>query len=293
MNRTQPLTFLASLNNQARASCRGNRGKHCLQPIIRRPRDRAPWPTLAPGLQRPAWTGSTKELLQWGPHWLRCRAAAVLLIPTIMPLEKPTILVIDDEAINIQVASEILGDDYEIIFATDGREGIELAQEAAPDILLLDVKMPGMDGYEVCAQLRADPRTAAMSIIFVTALDSTAQEIQGLEAGAIDYLTKPLTPKIVQARIRNHLEFRRKLQQAQAFAPVASADADAEGISVRQKEILEWIQAGKTNGEIASIIGSSKSNVKYHIGKIMGRLDTHNRTQLIAKAVSLRIIRLK
>jgi DNA-binding NarL/FixJ family response regulator len=212
-------------------------------------------------------------------------------ILTIMLHEKPTILVIDDEAINIQVISEILDDDYDIIFATQGQEGIRLARETSPDIILLDVKMPGMDGYEVCARLQEDHRTAAASIIFVTALDSTVQEIQGLEAGAIDYITKPLTPQIVRARIRNHLELRRKMRHPASYE--AAAGAAIDGISSRQKEILEWIQAGKTNGEIATIISSSKANVKYHVGKIMNKLDTHNRTQLIAKAVSLGIIQLK
>lgn len=210
---------------------------------------------------------------------------------SIMPTEKPTILVVDDEAINIQVAGEILGGEYEVIFALNGREGLRLAREAGPDLILLDVKMPGMDGYEVCSHLQSDPRTAAISVVFVTALDSTAQEIQGLEAGAVDYLTKPLTPEVVRARVKSHLAMRRKLTEPQ---PQEQGDeAMASGISKRQRQILEWIQAGKTNGEIAVIIGSSKANVKYHISRIMGKLDTHNRAQLIAKAANLRLIRLK
>ncbi len=209
----------------------------------------------------------------------------------IMPAAKPTILVIDDEAINVRVVGEILGSDYEVIFALSGPEGIRRARDIDPDLVLLDVKMPGMDGYEVCARLQSDPRTAALSVVFVTALDSTAQEIQGLEAGAVDYLTKPLVPQVVRARIKSHLAMRRKLTELPG--PDAQGQAAAPAVSARQREILEWIQAGKTNDEIATIIGSSKANVKYHIGQIMGKLDTHNRAQLVARAVNLRLIRLK
>ena len=114
-----------------------------------------------------------------------------------MTTEKPTILVVDDEAIDIQIVSEILDADYEVICAQNGRDGIRLACEAVPDLILLDVQMPDMSGYEVCTFLSADPRTAAIPVVFVTGMDSTVQEMQGLEAGAVDYITKPLRPPIV------------------------------------------------------------------------------------------------
>ena len=208
-------------------------------------------------------------------------------IKNAMTHAKPTVLAIDDEAINIQVIREILGNAYELIFATDGVEGLALARSAHPDVILLDINMPGLSGYEVCAQLKSDAATAAIPIIFVTALDSTQEEIQGLEAGALDYLTKPLNRAIVQARVRNQLEFKRSVQQA------ALPEPDTQGITPRQKEILEWMQLGKTNSEIASIIGFSEDNVKYHIKKIMEKLDAHSRALVVAKAASLRIISFK
>ncbi len=205
-----------------------------------------------------------------------------------MSVKSPTILVIDDEAVNIHIAAEILGGSYRILGATDGEEGLRVARAVVPDLVLLDVKMPGMDGYEVCARLLGDPLTEAVSVVFVTAMDSTAQELRGLDAGAVDYLAKPLEPEIVKARVRNHLDLRRKMRQPHVHAP--EGGAQAQGITPRQKQILEWIQAGKTNDEIATIIGSSVANVKYHIGQVMKKLDAYNRTQLISKAISLRVI---
>lgn len=208
-----------------------------------------------------------------------------------MQTEKLKVLAIDDEVINIQIIRDVLGDAYEVLFATRGAEGIEIARKTLPDLILLDVMMPDMDGFQVCERLKEDPLTAAIVVIFITGQDSTAQEIQGLEAGAIDYITKPIQRQVVQARVRNHLALKRSLQEPSAFEP--GAGGETERISDRQREILEWIQAGKTNWEIASIIGSSEANVKYHIGKIMEKLDSHTRTQAVAKAVSLRIISLK
>lgn len=215
---------------------------------------------------------AVKEVWEFIPHCWGALLPGFSSIPAmvkadpIVPTAKPTILVIDDEAINIRVVGEILvGSDYEVIFALNGPEGIRWARDIDPDLILLDVKMQGMDGYEVCARLQSAPRTAALSVVFVTALDSTAQEIQGLEAGAVDYLTKPLVPQVVKARIKSHLAMRRKL--AGLAGPDAQGQAAAPVVSARQREILEWIQAGKTNDEIAAIIGSSKANVRYHIGQ--------------------------
>ena len=103
--------------------------------------------------------------------------------------KKSKVLLVDDELINIKILADVLQDEYGILFATSGEDGIRLAVESMPDLILLDIVMPKMDGYQVCEKLRSDPRTAAIPIIFVTALDSTEQEIKGLKNGALDYVT--------------------------------------------------------------------------------------------------------
>jgi putative two-component system response regulator len=117
----------------------------------------------------------------------------------------PLILAVDDEASNLQLLRQILQDHYRLRFAKDGARALELVREECPDLVLLDVMMPGMSGYEVCAALKADPRTASIPVIFVTALTETDDEVEGFEAGAVDYITKPVSPPIVRARVRTHL----------------------------------------------------------------------------------------
>jgi len=126
-----------------------------------------------------------------------------------MDTGRQSILLVDDAPANLEALNAVLGADYELIFATSGKEAIDLARAQLPDLILLDVVMSGMDGYEACRQLKTDPRTAGIPVIFVTAMDHEEDEAAGLEAGAIDYLTKPIRAGIVKARLRNHLELKR------------------------------------------------------------------------------------
>jgi len=121
------------------------------------------------------------------------------------PNTRPLILAVDDEASNLQLLRQILQDHYRLLFAKDGARALELVRQEQPDLVLLDVMMPGMSGYEVCAALKAHPATASVPVIFVTALTETADEIEGFEAGAVDYITKPVSPPVVRARVRTHL----------------------------------------------------------------------------------------
>jgi serine phosphatase RsbU (regulator of sigma subunit) len=123
--------------------------------------------------------------------------------------EKQAVLVVDDTPANIKVLIETLKDDYRIVAAVNGERALQLAaSDPTPDIILLDVMMPEMDGYEVCAKLKADAKTRDIPIIFVTAMSDTQDETKGLELGAVDYITKPISPPVVSARVKNHLELR-------------------------------------------------------------------------------------
>ena len=118
---------------------------------------------------------------------------------------RPVILVVDDESSNLQLLRQILQNDYALLFAKDGARALELARQERPALILLDVMMPGMSGHDTCRQLKAAPLTAPIPVIFVTALNDMRDELSGFEAGAVDYITKPLSPAIVRARVRTHL----------------------------------------------------------------------------------------
>ncbi len=137
-----------------------------------------------------------------------------------MEMKKQNILIVDDMTSNIEVLNGVLGSDYEIMFATSGKEALEMASSHIPDLILLDIVMPDMDGYEVCARLKADAVTRDIPIIFVTAKDQEEDESKGLNAGVIDYITKPIRPSIVRARIRNHLELKRYRDSLKALSMV-------------------------------------------------------------------------
>ena len=120
---------------------------------------------------------------------------------------RPTVLVVDDTTENLTILSGILSNEYRVLVAKTGRRAIELAtHDPIPDIILLDVMMPEMDGYDVIRELKSDSSTSRIPVVFVTARGETEDETKGLELGAVDYLIKPVNPGITLARVRTHLE---------------------------------------------------------------------------------------
>ena len=115
------------------------------------------------------------------------------------------LLVVDDEPNNLRVIGQILRDRYALIFATNGEEAIELAAQDLPDLILLDIMMPGMNGYEVCEKLKANPSTREIPVIFVTAMSEVEDEARGFDAGAVDYIQKPVSAPILLRRVQTHL----------------------------------------------------------------------------------------
>lgn len=119
------------------------------------------------------------------------------------------ILVVDDTPENIQILAEALKDDYVVIAATNGYKALQLAKKTPrPDLVLLDVVMPGIDGFEVCARLKGEADTKDIPVIFVTSLSDAGNEAEGLAVGAVDYITKPINASLVKARIKNQLELK-------------------------------------------------------------------------------------
>lgn len=127
----------------------------------------------------------------------------------------PKVLIVDDETTNVRVLDMTLKDDYETIVAYNGNDAIRLVKEQKPDLVLLDVMMAEMNGFEVCKAIKADKEVASTPIIFVTALDKSADESEGLALGAVDYITKPINPDIVRLRVKNHLDLKFQRDQLQ------------------------------------------------------------------------------
>ncbi|MFC1849498.1 response regulator [candidate division CSSED10-310 bacterium] len=121
-------------------------------------------------------------------------------------MEKKTILVVDDTPANIALICGLLNAQYQTKVATNGQKALSIAQsERPPDLILLDIRMPEMDGYEVCRLLKADEKTRHIPVIFLTAMTQVEEEEKGLAVGAVDYIFKPISPPILMARVATHL----------------------------------------------------------------------------------------
>jgi DNA-binding NarL/FixJ family response regulator len=191
------------------------------------------------------------------------------------------ILVIEDEPEMRRNLTTVLRlEQFRPLPAEDGRIGIELAKKEMPDLILCDVMMPELDGYGVIAALRADQETAAIPFIFLTAKGEKPDIRAGMNLGADDYLTKPVAKHDLLDAIRSRLE--RATQQAvPEFNPNFRSAKPLEevlGLTPRVAETLLWLAQGKTNSEIASILGNSESTVKKHVLEIFDKLGVETRT---------------
>ena len=151
--------------------------------------------------------------------------------------ERPTVLVVDDTPDNLVLMSGLLKDEYRVKVANSGERALKIAiSDSPPDLILLDIMMPEMDGYEVCKRLKAYPQTRTIPVIFLTAMTEVADETKGLSLGAVDYITKPISPPIVMARVRTHLA----LKAAADFLHDKNAFLKAE--VEKQTRMVEAIQ---------------------------------------------------
>ncbi|CAB1059898.1 hypothetical protein D1BOALGB6SA_4663 [Olavius sp. associated proteobacterium Delta 1] len=164
----------------------------------------------------------------------------------------PAILMVDDNEINLQTLYQTLeGQGYSLLIARSGEDTLRIAAKAKPDLILLDVMMPGIDGYETCARLKADENTRNSVIIFLTALQSTQEKVRGFSLGAVDFITKPFDPAEIVARVSRHLEvhLRHKilLQENQLLAD--QLEDKLRSIPVDSVERAEWIKSLIHSGE--------------------------------------------
>jgi putative two-component system response regulator len=191
---------------------------------------------------------------------------------------RATILIVDDTPDNIALMSGLLKDSYRVKAATNGPKAIAIAQsQPHPELILLDIMMPGMDGYEVCRQLKADPETSGIPIIFLTAKSTPEDEQRGLSLGAVDYITKPISPAIVLARIKTQLALKGAadfLRDQNAFLQKEVEKRTQETKAIQDVTILVMASLAETR-DIET--GNHIRRTQHYMRALATRLQTHPR----------------
>jgi diguanylate cyclase (GGDEF)-like protein len=176
------------------------------------------------------------------------------MIQTAARADKPKILVIDDERFNLNTLNGLLRDDYRIMVATTAEVGLKAAVTGRPDLILLDITMPGMDGYEACLRLKQDPLTQGIPVIFITALSDAADETRGLELGAVDYITKPFNLSVVRARVRTQMRLKQQSDLLETYAFLDGLTGLANRRAFDDKSALEWRHSLRARQPLSTIL---------------------------------------
>jgi DNA-binding NarL/FixJ family response regulator len=197
------------------------------------------------------------------------------------------ILVIEDDAkLRLQCPELLRLEGYQVLEARNGREGVDTARRDPPDLVLCDITMPEMNGHRVLETLRHEPRTAHLPFVFLTGWNDRQDVRTGMNLGADDYLLKPIDPDELAASVRA------RLRRAEAVGGRRAAGGEPEpaqleklGLTPREAEVLFWVARGKTNDEIATILGIGLTTVKKHLESTYSKLGVENRTAAAAMAL--------
>jgi signal transduction histidine kinase len=182
------------------------------------------------------------------------------------------ILVVDDTPANLEVVCETLSDaGYEVATAIDGDRALKRVQAYPPDLILLDVQMPGIDGFETCQRLKADPTTASIPIIFMTALSDADSKVKGFDLGAVDYITKPFQEQEVLARVKTHLQLRQLTKNLEQRVAEKTANLEAAFTQLQQSQ-LQLVQSEKMSA-LGNLVAGVAHEINNPLGFIAGNLE--------------------
>ncbi len=171
-----------------------------------------------------------------------------------VPSQRGMILVVDDSPAMLAPLCELLHEDHEVIFATSGQEAIDMAHSHNPDLILLDVVMPEMDGFEVCSRLKACPGTLDIPVVFVTSMGEDVDHLQGLSMGAIDYIEKPISPELVRARVKNHILGKRKQDALKGLTLRDGLTGIANRRRFDEALLEEWSRAARGQTQLSLVM---------------------------------------
>jgi len=167
---------------------------------------------------------------------------------------QPRLLVVDDQPVNIQALYQAFSADHQVLMATSGEQALKIALSQQPDLVLLDVMMPGMDGHQVCQHLKADESTRDIPVIFVTAHDDEASETRGLEMGAVDFISKPINPKIVRARVKTHLTLKAQSDLLRQWVYIDGLTGVYNRRHFDEQLASEWGRAVRNGTELSVVL---------------------------------------
>jgi diguanylate cyclase (GGDEF)-like protein len=166
----------------------------------------------------------------------------------------PRLLVVDDQPVNIQALYQAFSADHQVMMATSGEQALKLAAVRQPDLVLLDVVMPGMDGHEVCRRLKADEATRDIPVIFVTAHNDEAAETQGLALGAVDFISKPINPAIVRARVKTHITLKTQSDLLRQWVYVDGLTGVRNRRYFDERLASEWARAVRNGSDLSVVL---------------------------------------
>jgi len=196
---------------------------------------------------------------------------------------RPKILVVDDQALNVRALHAMFHRECEVFMASDGAQALERCQTLLPDLILLDIDMPGLSGFDVCKQLKSNPLTAGIPVIFITALLDELDEVKGFELGAADFIRKPINPVVTKVRVHNQLELKR---QADLLRSIALVDG-LTGIANRRKFdddfALTWRQCQRDATPVSLIMADVDFFKRYN--DLYGHQSGDNCLQMVARSM--------
>lgn len=177
-----------------------------------------------------------------------------MTLPDPAPVARPRVLIVDDERFNLNTLNALLKDECKIMVATNGEQALKATATGRPDLILLDVTMPGIGGFEVCRRLKEDPLTHGIPVIFITGLAEAEQETRGLELGAADYITKPFNLAVVRARVRTQLRLKQQSDLLERLAFTDGLTGIANRRAFDQQFEREWQRAVRTGAWLSLLL---------------------------------------